>query len=455
MRTLLSSLIIAAIAAGCATDHPAPEETGAAGRGRAELHVDAHALSAFGVTRVAVAAGDVTQDLTLDASTGTFDGALVLAPGTQSLVASAFAGDTLVGQSQPTPVTVQVGVVTRVLLHILDLGGAPPQTFGPIFDSISFPTTTDIGQPASFVLSVIAPAGDPVTYQWTSDCADAVLSAPHAATTQFTKPSAGACTIFVTATSNGYSVSQSFAIAVFPSGATQGAVQINTDFITAPVLALSLQDLGCSTFTEPMPINASCATAIASPTSSAFTAAVVDWGGSAPGTFEVTDSCGGQIRVDASNASGSSGQWTPALGAGTCFVTARAVNADGLTATLSLAVLVRPGVPANPVVSAVLQNARPFCQFGPASSPPDCGSIGSIFATQMNVFISLTLPSGHLDTMSLIDSCLGGSVPLPAFSSGEGHAVIYSVSPSGRTCTVTLHVSTIEGGATDLAALYH
>lgn len=452
MRTWLSSVIIAVLAVGCAADHKPSVPEGTAQQGLAELHVDAHSLIAASVTRVTVTSGDQSQDLTLNALTGSFDGSLLLASGTQSLVASAFAGDTLVGQSQPTPVAVQIGVVTRVILRILDLTTGPGQLFGPIFNSLAFPTTTEINQSVSFAISVIAPAGDPVTYLWTSDCADSILSAPGAATTQFTKPTTGACTITITATSNGLSVGQSFTIAVFPTGATSGALQIDTTFVTAPVLALQLQDLGCATFTSFMAINSSCQTTTASPNISSYAASVQSWGGSDPGTLTVTDSCGGGIGVTSSDASDIFGQWLPAAAGGACFITARAVNADGVSSSLSLAVLVRPGTPAFADPPSLFAEYETGCTFGSPSFPTSCGSF---FAGNFReVFYEVFLADGHIGTQTLVDDCVGPQ-QLPVFSNGSFVAVGYVVpNQPSRTCTTTLHATTLEGSSSDVVGQY-
>src|SRR5262249_37447330 len=155
-----------------------------------------------------LAAAGQSQDLVQNFTTGTFDGTLILPAGTQSLVASAFSGDTLVGQSQPVSVDVQPGVVTRVTVRILDLTTDTP-IYGPIVDSLSLPTTTEAGTHVTFAISVVAPLGDPVSYSWTSDCPDSAFSTPDAAATGWSKPTQGACNITVTATSNGFSVAQS------------------------------------------------------------------------------------------------------------------------------------------------------------------------------------------------------------------------------------------------------
>lgn len=446
----ISALVVAILTIGCATNHT--ESQGVDQQGLAELHIDAQSLIAANVTRVTVASDGQTQDLALNPATGTFDGALLLPSGTQSLVASAFSGDTLVGQSQPTPVVVQIGIVTRVILRILDLTTGPAQLFGPIFDSLSFPTTTEVDNSVTFAISVVAPAGDPVVYQWTSECPDATFSTADAATTQFSEPTSGACTIAVTATSNSISISQSFVIAVFPTGAASGALQVSTTFVTAPSIQISIPDLSCSTATTAVGSNASCQTTIASPTVASYNASVLSWGGSDPGTLEVTDNCGGGIGVSSRSSSDVSGLWLPPAHGGACLVTVRAVSSDGLAATLSLAVLVRPGTPASAQPPTAFAEFETGCVFQPTPFVPDCGGFPAGGLRQ--VFIQLIVADGHPGTMTLTDDC-AGPLQLPAFSSGAFFGVSYTVPiQASRTCTATLHASTLEGSFADVAAQY-
>jgi len=449
MRSCVMAVICSVMTVACATKAP---DTATDHQGLAELHIDTHALSAAGVTRVTVDAAGQTQDLSLNTTTGTFDGALLLPSGTQELVARAFAGDTLVGQSKSTPVTVQIGVITRVILRILDVAQGPAQLYGPIFDSLSFPTTTEVGSSATFTISVIVPAGDPAIYHWSSDCGDATFSAADAASTQFSKPAPGACTVSVTATSNGFTVGQSFVIAVFPPGATNGALQVSTDFVSAPMIQLSLPGLGCAQSTDHViGSDSSCQGTIASPTITSYAASVLSWGGSDSGTLEVTDSCGGGIGVSAQSSGSVSGSWLPSAAGGTCFVTARAVNGDGIVSTLKIAVLVRAGTPATASAPSVFAEYETGCVFQSSSFPTTCGAVfpGS-FRT---VFYQISLIDGHPGQFTLVDDCAG---PQPIqFTNGFFLSTGWTVpSVSGRTCTTTLRATTLEGSSTEVAARY-
>ena len=62
------------------------------------------------------------------------------------------------------------------MLRILDTTDQTSM-FGPIFDSLAFPTSVQAGEPGTFALSVVAPGGDQVLYAWSSDCAESTAMA--------------------------------------------------------------------------------------------------------------------------------------------------------------------------------------------------------------------------------------------------------------------------------------
>jgi hypothetical protein len=450
VRACLCTLIISVFAVGCITGHP--DVLGTDRQGVAELHVDAGPLLAASITRVTIEAADQTQDLALNPTTGTFDGTLFLPAGMQRLVARAFAGDMIVGQSQPTAVEVTAGIVTRVLLRILDLTGSPAQVFGPILDSLSFPTTTDAGTTVTFAISVIAPLGDPVTYAWSSDCMDATFTAPSAPTTGWSKAAQGTCTITVTATSNGFTIAQSFGIVVFPAGANFGAVGVSTTFITAPSVVLGMFAVSCNVglFSD-----GSCPGTIASPTASDYRGAVFNWGGSTPGTFDVSDSCGGRFGTSSRWIDGVSGFWLPPVGGGLCFLTAHAVNGDGLATTVTAAVLTRPGTAATarpPRPFVVFQESNFGCPFGSSASPTDCGPFQT--GSQRSLSGQVSWDDGHPGSVTITDDCVG---PRPDASDAGFFFSASWLAPDmpGATCTTTVRATNLEGVSTEVAARYH
>src|SRR5512140_191741 len=293
MRSCICTLIAGLMTWGCATAHD--DSLTADTQGVTEIRIDAAPLQAFNITHVTVEApaAGMQQDLVSNPATGTFDGTLLLPAGPEDLVARAFSNETEVAESHPTSVFVSAGIVTRVTLRLLDTTADAAPLFGPIVDSLSYPTTTQAGALATLAISAAAPAGDPVAYAWSSDCQDSTFSAAQAATTSWSKPAPGACTIQVTASSNGFVATESFIIVVFPAGSASGGVTVSGTLVTRPTLSFSLPGLGCFPSAGG---NASCsANTLASPSATQFGVTVFSWGGSSPGTLELSDNCGGRF----------------------------------------------------------------------------------------------------------------------------------------------------------------
>jgi hypothetical protein len=444
MRTCIPPLIIAAFVAGCTANGMGTH--GADEQGLVELRVDTGSLAAGSITRATAEAAGISQDLVLNPITGTFDGSLMLAVGMQRVVVRAFSGTALVGLSHPASVDVQSGMVTRVTVRILDLTGDAPPAYGPIFDSLSFPTTAQVGVPAPFAISVIAPAGDPVTYAWSSSCADSSFSAPGAATTSWSKPAEGSCTITVTAASSGFTITQNFMIVVFAAGAGTGAVTVTGVFVGAPGVSISLSDLGCNVFPGS---NASCASAIASPATTAFGVSAFDWGASStPGTLELSDNCGGRFGMSGSRDS-LFGAWLPPVAGGLCILTARATNGDGVVGTTSAAILVRPGMPATsqpPHIDAryLSLGCAPF-----SPSPVDCGQVHAGFMLIMSGQIDWR--DGLPGTASVSDDCADS---LPAQVDPTFLSAMWMVPATpGASCT-RVRATSLQGSSTEVSARY-
>lgn len=336
MRVCVFIFSMCMFAAGCVASATQPDER----RGMAEIRIEPGTLQAASITLMTVEVDGVSQELTFNPSTGTFSASLFLPVGPHALVGRAFSDDTLIGQSQTVPVQITTASVTRVELRILDLTGGGPRLYGPLFDSLTFPTSVQAQQSASFTISVFAPGGDPVIYAWTSDCADSVFSTTSAATTTWSKPTAGSCTIHVTATSGGFSLSRAFSIVVFPPGSGDGAADVTGKFVAAPRMNLFFFDLGCSVSPGD---NESCSATISAPTVTLFRAFVFDWGGSTPGPFEVSDSCGGVFGDNVTQPDTIFRFWQPPLAGGLCIITVRATSTDGVAGVLTTALVTLPG----------------------------------------------------------------------------------------------------------------
>lgn len=452
MLRLCTCALLSTLTIGCVTTAEDPaDDVGTIDQGLTEIRIDARSLLAANITRVTLEAGGQAADLTLNLATGTYDGSLILPIGTQSLVAKAFAGADLVGASNPIAVTIATGQVTRVELRILDLTGSAPPLYGPLLDSLVHPTTAQAAAPVALAAQVIAPAGDPVTYAWSSSCADSAFSAPAAAATSWTKATPGSCTITMSATSNGFSLAQSFPIVVFPAGSSSGAVEVGAAFISTPTLFLSLPGTGC--FVSPGS-NASCAAPTASPSTTAYELSVTSWGGSTAGTLALSDSCGGHFGTVNSGPDFRSGAWLPPVGAGLCILTATATSADGLVGTLSAAILVRAGTPAAAQPPQIFAQVFPnFCGFDSnAPAPIDCGPIPA--GTVTSLFGNVSWADGTPESLTLIDSCSGGGLIQPSNAFNFSSPWTLPATP-GQTCTLTVRAKNLQGGTSEASAQYH
>jgi hypothetical protein len=280
---------------------------------------------------------------------------------------------------------------------------------------------------------------------------DATFTAPSAPTTGWSKAAQGTCTITVTATSNGFTIAQSFGIVVFPAGANFGAVGVSTTFITAPSVVLFMNTIRCGVglFTD-----GSCPGTIASPTASDYRVSVFNWGGSTPGTFDVSDSCGGRFGTSSREIDGVSGFWLPPVGGGLCFLTAHAVNGDGLATTVTAAVLTHPGTAATarpPQPFVVFQEFNFGCTFGSSASPTDCGPFQT--GSQLSLNGQVSWDDGHPGSVTITDDCVG---PRPDASDAGFFFSASWLAPDmpGATCTTTVRATNLEGVSTEVAARY-
>jgi len=447
MRACTVFLSACLLLVGCTAN--APDTMSEAHQGIAEVHVAAPGFVAA-ITRVTVDAGGQTQDLVLDPMDGSFNGSLLLPAGPQTVVARAFAGDVLAGASNPVTVAVQASVATRITLRIIDLRVDQP-VFGPIFDSSVVPSSASAGVPVVFSVSVVAPAGDPVDYQWASTCADSVFSAPTAASTSWSSASPGSCRIDLTATSNGFSISQSFVVVVFAAGAQNGALTVDGEFIAAPALSLVLSELGCAASSGGGSFgNASCSTTTAQPAVTTVVVSVLGWGLSTPGPITVTDNCGGRIGFEFGGDSFAEYAWLPPVAGGVCIVTVQAVNGDGAVGSASLAVLVRPGTPATS--SPPLINAGTDTCFFSSSSGPSTTCFPVVAGSSQNLFAGVDYRDGHPGTLTVSDDCGGGI--LASTSASSIRQIWRLPSTPGALCTLTVTATSLEGTTSVVQGMY-
>lgn len=437
------------VAVGCGAD---TEE--ATGTGMARVRVNIAQLTAYEITEVTIEASGVVETLVRDSDTGVFNGALLLPVGAHDLVARAYQDATLVGESTPTPVDIQAGVVTEVSLRILDTTGGSQPDYGPIVASLTYPATTEAGAAASLAVSVVDPDGDPVTISWSDDCADSTFTAPDAATTEWSKDTEGTCNITVTATAGGLSASETFAVVVFAAGASSGAVSVDGTFIEAPMISVRLTYDSRDCDVTPSSASASCSTPIASP-EYASVSGLVSWGNGTPGTIEVVDTCGGAFGFGFRSSFDFHGTWLPPVEAGVCFVTVQATNGEGGVGNLSAAVLVGEGTPrvvSPPNIMMAVQAPDGTCLVDSSASPVDCGQALS----GQNLFLDIQTDwlDGLAGSVEVTDDC-GGTVELSSESnSGFINGVWTPPATSGVTCNLTVDATSLEGASSQAVGLF-
>jgi hypothetical protein len=226
---------------------------------------------------------------------------------------------------------------------------------------------------------------------------------------------------------------------VFPAGAGAGAVTATADFVSRPLVALSMPRLGCGVNSSVFGLsNSSCANPIASPQVADLSLSVISWGGATPGTVELSDDCGGRFGTNSHSAAGLSGSWLPPVNAGLCKLTVRAVNGDGLVEALTAAVLVRAGTPAmsqRPGIFAHLENGCPFGE----GSLPECGLIAA--GALQSVTTSVGWGDGLPGSVVVTDDCAGVRIePDNAFFAVSSYRV---ANQPGQACTVRVRATSL------------
>jgi hypothetical protein len=223
---------------------------------------------------------------------------------------------------------------------------------------------------------------------------------------------------------------------------------VSTAFVSAPQPFLSLPRLGCDvTLTS----NGSCPQIIASPTATPYQLTVFTWGNSSPGTLALSDNCGGTFGTSQRSSDAVIGFWLPPVAGGLCILTAQAVNDDGLSSTVSAAVVTRPGTVATAQPPQIGVSIDGGCFVAAPGAPADCGDI-QIGSTR-SLFGSVGWQDGFPGSVTITDDCVGRR-PDPEFTSSFFASWIVASSP-GTTCTLTVHATSLEGSSSDAVARYH
>jgi len=434
MRSLICIWTVCAVVIGCAA--PGPDSAGDVRQDIAEISVSANVVD-FAVHVILDVDGE-TKELTFQPTAATATGSLFVTPGTRTVVARAFLNDELIAASNPVIVEAQALVTTHVALRLIDVS-APQPRFGPIFDSIVFPTAVQAGVNAAFSATAVSPGNDPITYRWSSSCPDSTFGTTDTPTTTWFKPAVGSCQVTIVAVSRGISTSASFTIEVFPAGQADGAFDVTAVIVFNPQVFLTLDGLACGT--DSSVGGGSCSSTIGLPSTSTFFMTVDDWRLSTPGTLDLSDSCGGEVRIVATTSTSIEGVWSPPASGGLCFLTGRAINGDGGVATVVAAVVTHPGTPGTssvPQIDARVSVGNGPCRFqnSAGSEPTQCGTAQSIFFAEVEPTVDWG--TGDPGTVRIAADCGGPPstrVPYEWMPRGA----------SGDRCTVTVRATSLQG----------
>jgi hypothetical protein len=175
-----------------------------------------------------------------------------------------------------------------------------------------------------------------------------------------------------------------------------------------------------------------------------YDVSISNWGNSTAGTIDVSDNCGGRFGTSYQRTDLIAGNWLPPVQAGVCIIRARAVNGDGVAATLSVAVLVHEGTPrtASPPQFQMNLYGPTNCSLSSTNSPVTCPPVtpGAVLNTNGNVNWLDGLPG----SVSVTDDC-GGTFTRSSSDTSRIYGTWSSPAPSGTTCTLTVQVTNLEG----------
>jgi len=179
------------------------------------------------------------------------------------------------------------------------------------------------------------------------------------------------------------------------------------------------------------------------------------------GTLELSDNCGGRFGTSFRQGGVVLGNWLPPVGSGLCILTERAVNGDGVASTLSAAILVHAGsapAPTQPpsIAFAGLFTNQTSFSFSDASSPTNIGQIpvGASLIVVGPAQGAVDWRDGLPGTLAITDDCAGAQ-PDPGSVSSFQSAPWNVPDLPGRTCTVTLQATNLQGVTGSAVALQY
>jgi hypothetical protein len=207
--------------------------------------------------------------------------------------------------------------------------------------------------------------------------------------------------------------------------------------------------------------NASCEFTIASPDFVTQQATVVDWGGGTPGTLTLSDDCGGRFGISNQATGSLLGFWMAPVAGDLCILTAHATNGDGLTGTISAAVLADAGAPPAPTQlpthsGLLVVSVDPHNQLNIQLSnpPPAVTALAPGLAMAFSDFVGWA--DGLPGIVTVTDSCVGPQ-PVSIFGFGftDASTPFWTIpSTPGTLCTVTAQATNLQGVASQVSAQY-
>jgi len=416
----MAALAAAILAAACAGEKPAG--------GNVQVRIDAITYR-YEITRISldIQPAGIQQDLAYDAYSGTFSGFLLVPAGMQTLTATAYSQDHVVGVGTAV-VEIVGGTTAYVSITIRDTTGPPPMPdHTPIITSFVVPTTTPyVDQTVTLAATAIDPDGDPLAYQWSQSCATGTFSDPTSPVTDWRSSAAGTCTLTLVVSSKG--LADVASATVYVTDANTGTLQVSGSYVANPtVQSIAVQSYGSyRTFYRWDPNIDAGAYPLGEPVSVAFS---FDLGTYTPGSFQplLTDNCGGRSTLAFWSNGYASFSWTPPAGPSVCVLTAT-IDHVGLRDSMPVVLTIEP-------CSGTLQ-CSPWstCDAGTCRSQRQVwGHVQTTYWDGTNP--TITLPSPDVPSLSveaLVPQPGGGFASYAGWiDPGSGYFNVFGV-PSGR-----------------------
>jgi hypothetical protein len=333
-RTRAFHLVVAALLGACGGE--APHHDGV-------VHTSVALTTTAQITRVAVAVAPAgaASDLAWNPATTSWTGSLVVAPGRQTVTATAYAGAAVVATGS-ADVVVVAGATADVVLTLLDTTGPGvlPRHSPVVTSFVVARTSLAVGESMAVAATGLDGDGDALAWAWTAaPPACGTFARPADASTTFTAAAAGACTITATLTAGGAADARSTAVTISPA---TGTLRIQGRYVPYPrITGLTFQSGSATVWAvDRGAADATCRTPFHKGTTYQVT---IGFDPITGGSLTLLDTCGGAVSVPALPAVASQvvATWTPAVDTGACIVTAQ-LTINGLVDRFPVVLLAAP-----------------------------------------------------------------------------------------------------------------